>query len=78
MKYSNSQKIAGELAARSLSEKAWKFYQESEPLTVYEYTEDDQTLYAIDIFSESHDGLTFEELDKFLCDFSDAINAEDE
>lgn len=39
-KFNNSQKLAGEMAIRSLSDKAAEFYNGADPLDVFEYEED--------------------------------------
>ena len=39
-KFTNKQKVAGELAIRSLSDKAAEFYSGADPLAVFEYEED--------------------------------------
>lgn len=40
-KFNNSQKLAGEMAIRSLSDKAAEFYNGADPLDVFEYEEED-------------------------------------
>ena len=63
-KFSNSQKLAGEMAVRSLSDKAAEFYNGADPLDVFEYEEDGTKLYAYSGAFGERDGLTFEELEK--------------
>ena len=45
-KFTNSQKVAGEMAVRGLSDKAAEFYSGADPLDVFEYEEDGKKLYA--------------------------------
>ena len=63
-KFTNSQKVAGEMAVRSLSDKASEFYNGAEPLDVFEYEEDGAKLYAYSGAFGERDGLTFEELER--------------
>ena len=82
MNYTNRMKVNGELACRGLSEKAARYYNETEPLTVYEYevwneeTEEDETFYTIkEGIGGGHyiEGLTFEELNKWMEENWDAF-----
>ena len=60
-------KVAGELAVRGLSDKARKFYNDADPLEVYEYQDDDgNKLYAYDGAYGYSDGLTFSELEEYF------------
>lgn len=63
-KFNNSEKVAGEMAVRSLSGKAAEFYNGSDPLDVFEYEEDGAKLYAYSGAFGERDGLTFEELER--------------
>ncbi len=63
-KFNNSQKLAGEMAIRSLSDKAAEFYNGADPLDVFEYEEDGKKLYAYSGAIGDRDGLTFEELER--------------
>ena len=63
-KFTNSQKVAGEMAVRSLSDKAAEFYNGADPLDVFEYEEDGKKLYAYSGAIGDRDGLTFEELER--------------
>lgn len=62
-KFNNSQKLAGEMAIRSLSDKAAEFYNGADPLDVFEYEEDGAKLYAYTGAFGERDGMTFEELE---------------
>ena len=74
--YTNTQKINGELAIRTLSEKAQKGYAETDMLTVYEVERDDyedadgwhtKTTYDVAIYGEETiENMTLKELDKYL------------
>lgn len=59
-----AEKTAGEFAVRRFSEKAAKFYSETDPLHVYEYETADGKRYAYTGIFGDVDGLTFEELEK--------------
>ena len=63
-KFTNSQKVAGEMAVRGLSDKAAEFYNGADPLDVFEYEEDGSKLYAYSGAFGERDGLTFEELER--------------
>lgn len=63
-KFANSQKVAGEMAIRSLSDKASEFYSGADPLDVFEYEEDGKKLYAYSGAFGERDGMTFEELER--------------
>lgn len=63
-KFNNSEKVAGEMAVRGLSDKAAEFYSGADPLDVFEYEEDGAKLYAYSGAFGERDGLTFEELEK--------------
>ena len=77
MKYTNTMKINGEIAARSLSEKARDFYVDTDPLNVYEYEDaDGMKLYAYDGCFGSAEGLTFEELQRVFEDMQDDLEAD--
>ena len=59
----NQNKVNGELAIRGMSYKAKKFYNESDPLEVYEYDDESgNKLYACDGAFGYSEGLTFQEL----------------
>lgn len=73
MKFTNRMKTNGELAMRSASEAAQRFYEETDPLDVYEYEVDlyedgeivgEEKLYAYDWSGEWKMGLTFERLEE--------------
>lgn len=63
-KFNNSQKLAGEMAVRSLIGKAAEFYSGADPLDVFEYEEDGKKLYAYSGAIGERDGMTFEELER--------------
>ena len=63
MKYTNSMKADGELAVRRMGEKARKYYNDTDPLDVYEYEADGATLYTVNEWGEWAEGLTFEEVE---------------
>ena len=62
-KFYNSEKVAGEMATRSLSDKAAEFYNGTDPLDVFEYEENGAKLYAYSGAFGERDGMTFEELE---------------
>lgn len=62
-KFYNSEKVAGEMATRSLSDKAAEFYNGTDPLDVFEYEENGAKLYAYTGAFGERDGMTFEELE---------------
>ena len=65
-RFTNSEKVAGEIAVRYLSEKAYRNYSGADPLSVYEYTNaDDETVYAASGIVEADD-ITKEELERLL------------
>lgn len=63
-KFNNSEKLAGEMAIRSLSDKAAEFYNGADPLDVFEYEEDGNKLYAYSGAFGERDDMTFEELER--------------
>ena len=66
MKLTNSMKVAGEMAVRSMTKKAQEGYNGTEPLAVYEYDTDNGKRYAIKEAGGVTDGLTFEEAQESL------------
>ena len=66
IKLNNEMKIAGELACRSLSNKAFKVYAGTDPLNVYEYEENGEERYAITGCLGENEGMTFGELGELL------------
>lgn len=62
-KFYNSEKVAGKMATRSLSDKAAEFYNGTDPLDVFEYEENGAKLYAYSGAFGERDGMTFEELE---------------
>lgn len=67
MRFTNRMKANGEMAMRTASEKARKFYDETDPLNVYEYEgKDGSTLYAYTGCFGDREGLTFEELQEMF------------
>lgn len=74
-KFSNSQKLAGELATRSLSDKAAEFYNGADPLDVFEYEEDGAKLYAYTGAFGERDGMTLEELERDFEEMQEEFNA---
>ena len=61
-KFTNSEKVAGELAVRRMSQKAREFYNGTDPLAVYEYDADNGKRYAYSGAIGEDEDLTFEEL----------------
>lgn len=61
-KITNTEKVNGEMAIRSLSDKAERMYSGTDPLTIAEYEEDGKKLYAMRGCLGDQDGMTFEEL----------------
>lgn len=76
-KFTNSQKVAGEMAIRSFSDKAAEFYNGAgaDPLDVFEYEKDGKKLYAYSGAIGERDGMTFEELER---DFEEMQEEEEE
>lgn len=77
-KFNNSQKLAGEMATRSLSDKAAEFYNGADPLDVFEYEEDGNKLYAYSGAFGERDGMTFEELERDFEEMQEELEEEDE
>lgn len=77
-KFNNSQKLAGEMAIRSLSDKAAEFYNGADPLDVFEYEEDGEKLYAYSGAIGERDGLTFEELERDFEEMQEELDALEE
>ena len=63
MKFTTSEKTAGEMAIRRLSAKAFKIYSETDPLDVYER---DDLLYVRGCIVA--DGITLDKLEQMLVD----------
>lgn len=78
MKYTNSMKANGELAVRRMSDKARKYYNETDPLEVYEYEADGATLYTVNEWGEWTEGMTFESLEADFEAGQDAIEEGDD
>ena len=75
MKFTNENKVNGELAVRGFSDKAKKYYDETEPLYVYEYEDDNgNTLYAFDFGGEITSGLSFDEINRIFEEYYDTEN----
>lgn len=77
-KFNNSQKLAGEMAIRSLSDKAAEFYNGTDPLDVFEYEEDGAKLYAYTGAFGERDGMTFEELERDFEEMQEELEDEEE
>lgn len=75
-KFTISEKRAGEMAVRKMSDKAQNFYSGTDPLNVYEYEQDEKALYAYDGCLGETSGMTFEELEKEFESLQDEIDAE--
>lgn len=73
--FTSANKRAGELAVYyDFSEKARKFVNETDPFSVYEYTDmDDNKLYAYDGCLGKEWGLTFDQMQTFLEEMQDDI-----
>lgn len=76
--FNNSEKLAGELATRSLSNKAAEFYNETDPLDVFEYEEDGNKSYAYSGAFGERDGMTFEELERDFEEMQEELDAFEE
>lgn len=70
MGYTQSMKRAGELAARSLSDKAAAFYSSSDPLALYEYNTIAGLRYAVTGIVDAA-GLTLAEVDALFSEYHD-------
>ena len=68
MEFTRYEERSGERAVRRLSQKAFQIYSDYSPLSIYEREE---KYYTRGVFEA--DDLTFEELDRFLCDIADAM-----
>ena len=78
-RFTINEKVNGELACRSLSEKAKDFYNGCSPLDVYEYEDNEgNKLYAYDgVLGPSYD-LSFEELNEVFEELNEEFeNLED-
>lgn len=64
-------KINGEMAVRSLSDKARAVYNDTDPLAVYEYEQDGTKLYAYTGALGEGEDLTFEQLNQMFEDVAD-------
>ncbi len=73
--FTSAHKAAGEMALRyDFSEKAQKFVDNTDPFTVYEYTDwDDNKLYAYDGCLGKEWGLTFDQMQTFLEAMQDEV-----
>lgn len=72
-KFSNKQKVAGEMAVRGLSNKAFEFYSNIEPLDVYEYEKDGMKLYAYSGVFGDREHMTFDELEQDFEEMADEL-----
>ena len=73
-KFTMKEKVNGEMAARNLSEKAFKFYSETDPLTIYEYETENGKRYAYDFSGTIVSDLTFSELENDFIDLYNEFN----
>ena len=71
MKYTNEMKVKGELAVRNLSDKAQKFYNETDPISVYASY---NGMYAVDGCMGSAEDLTLEQLESMFEEMYDDLN----
>ena len=70
-KFTRTEALNGERITRYLSSKAKAFYDQTDPLRVYEYRDKNgDTLYAIRGF-ESRDDMTADDLDDYFCECYD-------
>ena len=75
MKFTANEKSNGEMAVRLLSEKAKNIYNNTDPLNVYEYEDQEgNKAYAYDGCLGECSGLSLEELDSDLSCMFDEIN----
>lgn len=74
-KFNNSQKLAGEMAIRNLSDKAAEFYNGADPLDVFEYEENGAKLYAYSGAFGERDDMTFEELERDFEEMQEELDA---
>lgn len=77
-RFTNSQKVAGETAVRSLSDKATEFYNGADPLDVFEYEEGGKKMYAYSGAIGDRDGMTFEELERDFEEMQEELDEEEE
>lgn len=66
MKFTINEKQNGELAVRTLSEKAKRGYNETEGIEVYEYEGDDGKMYAVKSIDGIREDMAIEELEEYL------------
>ena len=75
MKYTRTMKAAGEQAMMKASSKALAFYDETDPIGVYEYEDEEGNIrYGYDGCCGAVEGLTFDELEKEFEALFDAVN----
>ena len=74
-RFTNHEKIDGEMAVSKMSEKAKRYYYGTDPLAVYRYAtaKADEDVYAIKECGEWTLDLTFEEAEQYLEDMQTAI-----
>lgn len=77
-RFTMSEKRAGEMAVRGMSDKAQEFYNGADPLSVYEYDDEGENeepakMYAIGGCLGDKDGMTFEELEELFISLQDEI-----
>ena len=77
MKHTSTNKRTGEMVVRQMSEKAQRFYSETEPFYVYEYEERGRRLYAYAGALGDKSGLTFDEMQQELEELFDATVIDD-
>jgi hypothetical protein len=72
------EKVAGEMAIRSMNEKAQEFYAGTDPLTVFEYDTENGKRYKIIGALGSRDDMTFTELEEMFTELYDELNTEED
>ena len=76
MKFTNSMKVAGELAVRKMSDKARAFYNDTDQLVLYEHYDDEGVArYSVRGFVR-FDDLTFDEMEHTFEEIHDALQLE--
>lgn len=78
MKKTQIMRVAGELAARKLSGKAFELYRNSDPCSIYEYENmDGEKRYAYSFGDAEEENLTFDELNETFESIYDEIGFEE-
>lgn len=72
-KFNNKQKVAGEMAMKGLSDKAFEFYSDITPLDVFKYERDGMKLYAYSGVFGDRENMSFGELEQDFEEMADEM-----